>query len=276
VTLQTDRPVQLSEPPDAEALFREAKRRERRRRLLAVGTVLLLAGGIVIAESAGGAGHGPRSVTRSAGGTAPASAPQASPSYKWVLAIKVPGLFGTRSEPPIGLAVAFGAGSTWVLGESGVVRLSSRTGRIEYAIPIKGFAENLAFSEGNLWVESVVIGAGGYLLSEVSPSTNNVVRQSVVDRAQIQQGVAGSFQILAAEDGYLYLELGSTVVKIDGATGIAVSTERASPLYENVDGTDQTIPEHGAFAGANHADATILRSTARRYSSANHWLVRCR
>ena len=59
MTLQTERPVQLSEPSDAEALFREAKRRERRRRLL-IGTAILL-----VAATAAGIGLG---VSGSSGG----------------------------------------------------------------------------------------------------------------------------------------------------------------------------------------------------------------
>jgi hypothetical protein len=255
-----DRPkVSDPPPPDTEVLIEEARRRHRHRQI-AFSALLILVLGTALAYGLGGF-SGSRHLTPSPSGTpAPTSALAGSTNQRGVLAINVPGLFGTRSEPPIGLVIAFGAGSAWVLGENGTVRLSGATGRIEATVPIKGFAENLAFTDGHLWVESVIIGAGGYLVSEVDPSTNTVLRRTVIDRAQIQQGVAGSFQTLAAENGELYLELGSTVVKIDAATGAVVSTERGSRLFERINGSDETIPEHGALGSANIADATILGS----------------
>jgi len=184
-----------------------------------------------------------------------------------VVAIKVPGLFGTRSQPPIDIAIAFGADSTWVLGDKGVVRLNRASGRIEAAVPIEGFAENLAFCGGALWVESVVVGTRGYLLSEVDQSGNRIQRRLVVDGGPdgiLQQGVAGSFQTLAAEGSDLFLQFRSKLATINARTGRVVSIRTSlSPWdIEVVNGADEAVPSNGSFGSAEEhgdiVDSTVI------------------
>lgn len=87
----------------------------------------------------------------------------------------------TGTHQGYGTGIAFGAGSAWVLGDGGVVRLNEGSGHIQNHVAVKGDTENLAYGAGDLWVVSVVGGTNGFYLSEVSPTLNRVIRVILVD-----------------------------------------------------------------------------------------------
>lgn len=180
---------------------------------------------------------------------------------------RVPGLFGTRGEPPVGQVITFGAGSAWVLSDDGVARLDEATDHLQAEVSLPR-ATQLAFSAGHLWAESVVLGVHGYRLSEVSPATDRVMRVVIVGN-QLQQGNGHNYQALAAEGSRLYLEVGvesnrPQLFVLDARTG-RVPAERhvpRLPLFAQVGGTDVVLPGRKAFRRAETAgqvaSATVL------------------
>jgi hypothetical protein len=196
-----------------------------------------------------------------------------------VIATKVANLYGTRGQPPTDIAIAFGAKSTWVLGDKGVVRINSATGAVEAKVRIAypadhdGDAWNLAFGGGGLWVESVVLDTRGYLLSEISPATNRIERQVVIDggpNGTPQVGVMGSYQTFAAEGRDLLLAYGSGVgssaqpmlSRIDSRNGVVLTTTPVQypPMIEVVNGKDETVNMIGAL-GEERPQSTFFSST---------------
>ncbi len=254
-----------SETVDAEALIREARRLRRRRWMIGVG--LFVAVALVASAVTYGVGGFPGEAPRHARPGPAVSSPLAA-GDKGVVTIHVAGLFGTRSDPPVGLVIAFGAGSTWVLGGPGIVRLAGETGRVQARIKITGFPQNLAFAAGDLWVESLVIGTRGYLLSEIDPATDRLSRRVVVDGGRhgtLQQTALGNFQTLAAEGRLLYLETGDGLFTVDASSGRVfsardTSNNRPMPLFASIGGVDRTVLVRGALAKLRVPieDATVL------------------
>lgn len=283
-----------SESPDpfAELLIQEARRRQRLRHRAASAVVCIALVGLVLAYAAGGFSN-PFRVTKPSSKNPPVR-PSANDNHG-IIAIKVANLYGTRGQPPADTAIAFGAGSTWVLGGKGVVRIKSVTGAIEAKIAIPyptghiGTAWNLAFGGGGLWVESVVLNTKGYLLSEISPTTNRIERQVVIDggpNGTPQAGVMGSFQTFAAEGSDLLFAYASGVGSaeqlmlstIDAKTGAVLSTTPVQypPRISVVNGSDVTVNMVGAL-GAKRPKSTFVSSTvlggdvwASSYELVNH------
>lgn len=252
---------------------RDGRRGSRRAALLSLVAPLLLAGAPAHSGRPGAAGTD-----------------SAVPGAPWcVVKTKVPDLFGTRSEPPVGMPLAFGDRSAWVLAGPGVERLNAATGKVEAEVTFKGRGdssgwprpENLAFAGGDLWAESVVIGTRGYLLTEVDPASDRVVRETTVDsgpEGPLNQGLAGNFQTMAAVGTRLVVEHGDTVVTVSSATGdtLSVVREQHPPVFADVDGTDVKVPEQAVLAAENTRGGAVDFTVAGTDVWATTWSPRGR
>lgn len=159
------------------------------------------------------------------------------------------------------MPIAFGAGSAWVLGAHGVVRLNGATGRVEADISVEGrrgtsswpLGENVAFADGRLWVESVVRETRGYSLVEVSPSTDRVVRRVMVGSGPggpLNQGLGANFQTMVTQGPRLLIEHRNTVMTVNAVTAktLSVVADRHPPVFVDVDGADVEVAESAVLA----------------------------
>jgi hypothetical protein len=160
----------------------------------------------------------------------------------------------TISYPGLGAnydAIAFGAGSTWVLegtkpvgGEpakpigdprptsdcGALVRLKSSTVAATGTLALPGCPESLAFGDGSVWVLSYQIGVEGYALTRVDPTSLAVRSTTVIDGGRhgvVPQGDTGAKYLFVATAG------ASVTVAVQTADGASqVVTLDAKTLAE--------------------------------------------
>ena len=83
-------------------------------------------------------------------------------------------------------AIAFGAGSLWVIGDrDAILRLDPALGRVQARIAGPSGARGIAFGEGSLWVTSS--GTPPTTLQQIDPSSNRVVSSTPLRGAAPKQ-----------------------------------------------------------------------------------------
>jgi hypothetical protein len=179
----------------------------------------------------------------------------------------------TISYPVIGAnydAIAFGAGSTWVLegakpvgGEhaqplgtptpdsdcGALVRLNSSTMAAAGTVSLPGCPKAVAFGDGSVWVLSFQSGVKGYRLTQVAPTTLAVRSTTVIDGGPggvAPQGDTGSKYLFVAAAG-------ATVT-------VAVQTANGASQVVTLDA--KTLATVGSITlPAARGDATALATT---------------
>lgn len=186
--------------------------------------------------------------------------------------IKYPDLDANRA------AIAFGAGSAWVLESAkplggparpignpdpsdcgALVRLDPSTMAATKALSMPGCPEALAFSNGSVWVLSFKIGVKGYRLTQVDPTSLAARSTTVIDGGA--NGVT-----LQGDTGAKYLYVAATGATVAVAAQTANGTSQIVTLNAKTLATigSVTVPEtHGLAAGfAANRSAAWLGTTS--------------
>lgn len=167
-------------------------------------------------------------------------------------------------------AIAFGAGSTWVLESSkplggpakpigtpdlsdcgALVQLNSSTMAATGTLPLKLCPEALAFGDGSVWVLSFQIGVEGYQLTQVDPTSLAVQSTTIIDGGQggvTPQGDTGAKSLFVAAGS------ATVTVAVQTATGASQIVTLNAKTLATIGSV--TIPEARGEATALAANSS--------------------
>lgn len=179
-------------------------------------------------------------------------------------------------------AIAFGAGSTWVLENAkpsgsakpigspdpsdcgALVRLDSSTMAATGTVSLSRCPQALAFGDGSVWVLSMRIGTAGYQLTRVDPATMTVQTSTVIDGGAAgvtPQGDTGAKYLFVAASG--------------AAVTVAVQTANGASQVVTLDAkTVATIGSVTIPQARGDATALAANSNAAWLGTNGGWLYR--
>jgi hypothetical protein len=195
----------------------------------------------------------------------------------------------TMKYPDLGAnydAIAFGAGSTWVLESTqplggaakpigrpnpsacgALLRVNSSTLSATGTLSLKRCPLALAFGHGSVWVLATQVNTSGYQLTRVDPATMKVQASTVVDggpNGVTPQGDTGSKYLLVTAAGrYVTVAVqtargASQLVTVNGRTLAPVGS--ATIPHGRGEATALIANEHGIWVGTSNGWLDHLKS----------------
>jgi hypothetical protein len=135
-------------------------------------------------------------------------------------------------------ALAFGAGSAWVLSPAGsqsgpvcgkLIRVNTRTLNVAGSVPFRLCPSAVAFGDGAVWVLSFRIGVRGYQVARIDPSTLGVTFATTIDRSITPAGDTGAkYMFLTVASGRVFAAVQG---RLGGAQVTALDTTSGKPVY---------------------------------------------
>jgi hypothetical protein len=138
-------------------------------------------------------------------------------------------------------ALAFGAGSAWVLSPAGsrsgpvcgkLIRVSIRTLNVTGSVPFRLCPSAVAFGDGAAWVLSCRIGVRGYQVARIDPITLGVTFVTTIGRSVTPAGDTGAkYMFLTVAGGKVFAAVQG---RLGGARITALDTTSGKPVYSAV------------------------------------------
>ena len=185
------------------------------------------------------------------------------------------------------LAIAFGAGSTWVLESTtplggpakpigspdrsdcgALVRINSSTMAVTGTLALKRCPLTLTFGDGSIWVLGMQIGTAGYRLTRVDPANMTVQGSTVIDGGSggvTPQGDTGAKYLFVAASGATVTVAvqtaagASQVVTLDAKTLATV----ASVTIPEARGDATALTANGSAAWLGTTEGWVYRISPR-------------
>jgi hypothetical protein len=143
-----------------------------------------------------------------------------------------------RLKTPNYAALAFGAGSVWVLSPVGsqsgpvcgkLIRVNTRTLNPTGSVPFRLCPSAVAFGDGAVWVLSFQIGVRGYQVARIDPVTLGVTFVTAIDRSITPAGDAGAkYMFLTVAGGKVFAAVQG---RLGGAQITALDATSGKPAY---------------------------------------------
>jgi hypothetical protein len=143
-----------------------------------------------------------------------------------------------RLKTPNYAALAFGAGSAWVLSPVGsqsgsvcgkLIRVRTRTLNLTGSVPFRLCPSAVAFGDGAVWVLSFHIGGRGYQVARIDPITLGVTFVTTIDRGVTPAGDTGAkYMFLTVADGRVFAAVQG---RLGGAQITALDATSGKPVY---------------------------------------------
>jgi hypothetical protein len=174
-----------------------------------------------------------------------------------------------RLKAPNHAALAFGAGSAWVLSPVGsqsgpvcgkLIRVSTHTLKRTGSVPFRLCPSAVAFGDGAVWVLSFQIGDRGYQVARIDPVTLGVTFVTI-DESIIPAGDTGAkYMFLTVADGKVFAAVqgrlgGAQITALDTTSGTLVYSAALPAAYGPL--TALTANRDAVWAGT--ANGWVLR-----------------
>ena len=149
-------------------------------------------------------------------------------------------------KTPNHAALAFGAGSAWVLSPVGdqsgsvcgkLIRVSTRTLKLTGSVPFRLCPSAVAFGDRAMWVLSFQIGDRGYQVARIDPITLGVTFVTTIDRGITQAGDTGAkYMFLTVADDEVFAAVqgrrgGAQITALDATSGKTVYSAALPATY---------------------------------------------
>jgi hypothetical protein len=135
-------------------------------------------------------------------------------------------------------ALAFGAGSAWVLSPAGsqsgpvcgkLIRVSARTLNVTSSVPFRLCPSAVAFGGGAVWVLCFQIGVRGYHVARIDPVTLGVTFVATIDPSITPAGDTGAkYMFLTVADGKVFAAVQG---RLGGAQITTLDTTGGKPVH---------------------------------------------
>lgn len=188
-----------------------------------------------------------------------------------------------RLKTPNYAALAFGAGSAWVLSPAGsqsghvcgkLVRVSIRTLNVTGSVPFRLCPSAVAFGEGAVWVLCFQIGVRGYQVTRIDPITLGVTFVTTIDRSITPAGDTGAkYMFLTVAGGKVFAAVqgrlgGAQITALDTTSGKPVSSAVLPAAYGPL--TALTADNEAVWAGTSNGWVLRIDPLTDSVSAARH------
>jgi hypothetical protein len=186
-------------------------------------------------------------------------------------------------KTPNHAALAFGAGSAWVLSPAGsrsgpvcgkLIRVSTRTLHVTGSVPFRLCPSAVAFGDGAAWVLSFQIGARGYQIARIDPVTLGVTFVATIDRSITPAGDTGAkYMFLTLAGGKAFAAVqgrrgGAEITALDATSGKPVYSAALPAAYGPL--TALTANDKAVWAGTFNGWVLRIDPRTDSISGARH------
>jgi hypothetical protein len=153
---------------------------------------------------------------------------------------------GLQLKTPNHAALAFGAGSAWVLSPAGsqsgpvcgkLIRVDIRTLNVTGSVPFRFCPSAVAFGDGAVWVLSFQVGVRGYQVARMDPVTLGVAFAATIGRSITPAGDTGAkYMFVTAAGGKVFAAVqgrrgGAEITALDATSGKPVHSAALPAAY---------------------------------------------